>query len=194
MDKRRIALIGLGQMARALARGWLTSGLVGTEQLCGYDPAAAACEKFQAEVGHIQLGQDAPDVVREADIVLLAVKPQVMPSVATGLRDVMTDGQLVISIAAGLTLERLCDWLGTERVVRVMPNTPSLVGQGAAAIALGPATSEEDRHVVLQLFEAVGRAVVLDQHHLDAVTGLSGSGPAYVYQMIEALSDGGVRV
>lgn len=194
MEKRRIALIGLGQMARALARGWCASGLVNPDQLWGYDPAPAACARFQSEVGPIQLGQSAGEAVGGVDIVLLAVKPQVLPVVASGLAAGLTADHLVLSIAAGVTLDQLCGWLGTDRVVRVMPNTPCLVGQGAAAITMGPATLAEDRDVVSQLFQAVGRAVVLDHRYMDAVTGLSGSGPAYVYQMIEALSDGGVRV
>ena len=123
---------------------------------------------------------------------VLAVKPQVLPAVARELRSVLTDRQLVMSVAAGVSLRQLADWLGSERVVRVMPNTPCLVGRGASAYALGEQATSEDARVVESMLAAVGFVCQVGERYLDAVTGLSGSGPAYIYLLIEALSDGGV--
>jgi pyrroline-5-carboxylate reductase len=133
--------------------------------------------------------------VRDADVIVLAVKPQSMPAVLQELKPLLGGEHLVISIAAGVTLASLTAALGQERrLVRVMPNTPSLVGKGASGFALGGAATADDGALVEKLLSTVGIAVQLPERLLDAVTGLSGSGPAYAFQMIEALSDGGVCV
>jgi pyrroline-5-carboxylate reductase len=133
-------------------------------------------------------------VAAGADVLVLAVKPQVMAAVLADVKPAVTAKQLVISIAAGWALDALAAGLpaGT-RLVRVMPNTPCLVGASAAAFTPGPAVTAEDRLTVQRLLTAVGTAVELPEHLLDAVTGLSGSGPAYVFVLIEALADGGVK-
>ena len=117
-----------------------------------------------------------------------------MPAVMGELAGKIGADKLVVSIAAGVTLAKLCEGLKTQRVIRVMPNTPALVGQGASAYALGPGATPDDGQLVGKLLAAVGKAFAVDEKLLDAVTGLSGSGPAFVYVMIEALSDGGVRM
>ncbi len=133
------------------------------------------------------------DVCRSArDVIILAVKPNNIPEACSDLRKVPSEA-LVISIAAGITLEKLEEALPNRRVVRVMPNTPCLVGEAASAFASGKAVTQADKEVVGAIFGAVGLALEVDEKLLDAVTGLSGSGPAYVFQFIEALSDGGVR-
>ena len=179
-------------MARALARGLVQSDLVPADRLLAFDPVSPAGQQFAEDVEGAQLAASNSALVAAADVVVLAVKPQSLPAVMLELAAAPKDDKLFISIVAGTRLSALCDGLDTSRVVRVMPNTPCLVGAGAAGYALGPGASTRDGELVGRLLEAVGVAFLLDEKLLDAVTGLSGSGPAYVYSIIEALSDGGV--
>jgi pyrroline-5-carboxylate reductase len=131
----------------------------------------------------------------EADLIVLAVKPQVIEPLLDEIAPAVDAKKLVISIAAGVPIAAIAHKLGAGvRIVRTMPNTPALVGAGATALARGPHATDADLEQALSLFEAVGVAVVVEEHHLDAVTGLSGSGPAFVFMAIEALADGGVKV
>lgn len=187
-------------MATALGRGFVEAGLVPAENLTASDPLGDARKRFTDAVGAAAVDDNAK-VVAEADIVLLAVKPQQMATVADQIRRGIGAEKLVISIAAGIRLSRLAEMFGSEtRLVRVMPNTPCLVGQGACAFSLGKTATpgsgarSSDAKLVEQLLGAVGVAVEVDEKLLDAVTGLSGSGPAFVFTMIEALGDGGVRM
>jgi pyrroline-5-carboxylate reductase len=132
-------------------------------------------------------------VIEQADIVVLAVKPQHLANVARELGGLNHPHKLLISLLAGVRIQTLCEVLRHQRVIRVMPNTPCLVGSGASAYALGPEASAADGRRVAEMLGAVGLAVEVDEKLMDAVTGLSGSGPAYIYTVIEALSDGGVR-
>jgi pyrroline-5-carboxylate reductase len=135
-------------------------------------------------------------VAATSEVLVLAVKPQNMASVLDELRPVVHDGHLIVSVAAGLSIATIAAGLGgaPRRIIRVMPNTPALVGEGASGYCLGPHARPEDEATVLPCLEAVGKAFRVAEPMLDAVTGLSGSGPAFVYVMIEALSDGGVRM
>lgn len=189
-----IGFLGAGQMATALAKGFVAAGKVAAGQVIAFDPVPAAANAFQAAVPGSMLAASNDDVVAQANIVFLAVKPQHVADVMNEAKASVTAKTLLVSIAAGVTIETLRTGLGTERIVRVMPNTPCLVGQGASAIARGAGATPEDAERVKGLLSAVGLTVELDEKHLDAVTGLSGSGPAFVYVMIEALSDGGVRM
>jgi pyrroline-5-carboxylate reductase len=194
MLSQTIGFIGAGQMARALAQGFVAAKLVPGRQVVYCDPVEKASEEFGKNVGGAILGKANVEVVEGADVVFLAVKPQSMGAVFCDIGGKVAPEKLVVSIAAGVTLGRLCDGLKTNRVIRVMPNTPALVGQGAAAYSLGSGATGADGQLVGQLMGAVGQAFQVDEKLLDAVTGLSGSGPAFVYLMIEALSDGGVRM
>jgi pyrroline-5-carboxylate reductase len=190
----KIGFIGAGQMGRALARGFVQAGLCQPTDLLAYDPITAAVEQFESELpGAGHCGSNA-EVVTTADVVFLAVKPQCLPEVMAELRTGAPGSCLFVSIIAGTPLATLCDGLRSQRVVRVMPNTPCLIGCGATGYAVGPSASDEDARLVARLLASVGTAVPVEENQLDAVTGLSGSGPAYVYTMIEALSDGGVRM
>jgi pyrroline-5-carboxylate reductase len=190
----RLGFLGAGKMATALARGWLDAGLADASEILASDPVLPAREAFAA-VTAARATPDNRDVVAGSDVLVLAVKPQSMAALLAEIRPVVTARHLTVSIAAGIGLKALADGLGADRrLVRVMPNTPCLVGASAAGYSLGPNATPEDAALVDRLLNAVGRAFRLPEHLLDAVTGLSGSGPAFVYVMIEALSDGGVRV
>ncbi|MBA4031234.1 MAG: pyrroline-5-carboxylate reductase [Planctomyces sp.] len=201
MFSGKIGFIGSGQMATALAKGFVAAGMVQPEQLLAYDVLPASAERFVQSTGG-RVMADVTGLTQEADVIFLSVKPQAMAAVLKNLADVPASREkLVISIAAGITLATLEAGLGgAGRIVRVMPNTPALVGAGASAFTLSKgalahsATSPGDAAIVRQLLETVGVAEEVPETLMDAVTGLSGSGPAYVYQIIEALSDGGVRV
>jgi len=194
MLKQRIGMIGAGQMATALARGFVDADLVPADNLLAGDPDGDARERFAAATGG-RTTDDNVRVVGESEVIFLAVKPQQLAPVAAELREKIPAEKLVVSIAAGIRLSALADALGAAvRLVRVMPNTPCLVGRGACGYCIGPQATEEDGALVGRLLGAVGVAVALDEKLMDAVTGLSGSGPAFVYVIIEALSDGGVRM
>ena len=190
----RIGFLGAGQMATALARGWQAAGLLTPAHCRASDPFPDARAKFQQQTGGTATADNAA-VVAASDVLVLAVKPQTMPALLNEIHHAVTEKHIVISIAAGITLKRLADGLlGTYRLVRVMPNTPCLLGASAAGFAAGPGARPEDAALVEKLFNAVGKAFAVPEHLLDAVTGLSGSGPAFVYVMIEAMADGGVRM
>ncbi len=190
----RVGFLGAGQMATALARGWLNAQLITSTSCRASDPAAAARSRFQQETG-CPATADNREVVTHSDVLVLAVKPQMMPALLDEIRQTVTPNHLVISIAAGITLQRLAHNLSSHvRLVRVMPNTPCLLGASASGFAASPGARPEDIALVERLFNAVGKAFALPESSLDAVTGLSGSGPAFVYVMIEALADGGVRM
>ena len=195
MIKERIGFVGAGQMARAMASGFVRSELVHPAQITASDPHSAATEEFGRAVPGAKLSRDNSQVLAESDVVFLAVKPQQMQHVLAELRGKVTADHLVISIAAGVKLATLAQGLDrTGRLLRVMPNTPCLVGQSASGFCLGPGATAADGELVRRLLESVGRALPVEEKLLDAVTGLSGSGPAFVYVIIEALSDGGVRM
>jgi pyrroline-5-carboxylate reductase len=190
----RLGFVGAGRMATALARGFVSAGLTTGQEISAADPIAAALEEFTRASGGRSLA-DNRQVAAQSDVLFLAVKPQQMREVMEGLKPALAASHLVISIAAGVPLAALADGLGDKpRLVRVMPNTPCLVSEGACGYCLGPRATSDDSLLVGRLLSAVGRAFEVPEKLLDAVTGLSGSGPAFVYVMIEALSDGGVRM
>ena len=191
--QQTIGLIGSGRMATALARGCVQSGLVAAAEVLAADPHQQARQTFAEQVPGAELADDNRQVLAAADLVILAVKPQVMPEVLRQIAEHVEDHHVLVSIAAGIPLKKIATVLpaGT-RLVRVMPNTPCLVGLGASCYSLGPTATAEDGKRVQQILESVGRAFSVDEKMLDAVTGLSGSGPAFAYTMIEALAAGGV--
>lgn len=179
-------------MAAALASGFIRAGLVSEKQILASDPFDAARSAFTKET-HAGTASSNSEVVGFARVIVLAVKPMQVRDVLSEIRASFTGDHLLISIAAGVPLSTLEAALPADsRVIRVMPNTPALVGASASAFALGKAARREDGDLAQMLLGTVGLAFELKERLLDAVTGLSGSGPAYVYLIIEALSDGGV--
>jgi len=188
----KIGFIGAGKMATALARGFVRGELAGPREIIAGDPVDAARKHFAADVGAKTATANA-EVAEFAQVLILATKPDQVSAALAEIRGALTEKHLLISIAAGVPLAKLEAALPPgARVIRVMPNTPALVGAGASAFALGKSATAADGELAKKLLSAVGLAFQVKEPLLDAVTGLSGSGPAYVYQFIEALSDGGV--
>jgi pyrroline-5-carboxylate reductase len=181
-------------MATALARGCVQAGLTPPGNIYASDPSRDAGRRFADTIPGTWVVSTNHEVLAAAQLVVLAVKPQVMDEVLTGLARYVTKNHLLVSIAAGIPLARLARPLpqGT-RLVRVMPNTPCLVGMGASGLCRGADATENDAAAVSRLLASVGVAYEVAEEQLDAVTGLSGSGPAFVYTFIEALAAGGVR-
>jgi pyrroline-5-carboxylate reductase len=191
---RRLGFLGAGNMAGALIKGLLHGQVLPAGQIIASDVKEDRLEQLRSAHG-IKTTTDNHILLREADVLVLSVKPQVIDKVLTEVSARVRPDQLVVSVAAGVPVEALEARLPPgSRVVRAMPNTPATVQAGATAIAGGAHASADDLRIARELFEAVGRVVVLDEALLDAVTGLSGSGPAYLMLIIEALADGGVKV
>jgi pyrroline-5-carboxylate reductase len=188
-----IAFVGAGNMAGALIRGLIGTATVPAERIIAADPDQGRLSALHSELG-IRVTGDNAEAVRDATVVVLATKPQVFGQVLPGIAAAVGADALLVSIAAGISsgnIERA--FPKGSRVVRTMPNTPALVGAGATAIAAGSHATDEDLDLVETLFQSVGIAVRVPEEQIDAVTGLSGSGPAYVFAMIEALRDAGAR-
>jgi pyrroline-5-carboxylate reductase len=191
---KTVAFLGGGNMAAALIKGLLVSKLLPPSSIRVSDAKPERLKVLEEEHG-VQVFMNNTALVRDADVVVLAVKPQVMDKVLDPLARDLKPGQLVISVAAGVPLRSIEARLGEGvRVVRAMPNTPATALAGATAISPGTFATADDMNVAEKFFAAVGKVVTLDESLLDAVTGLSGSGPAYVMLIIEALADGGVKV
>ena len=194
MLKERIGFIGGGKMAEALAKGIINASLSSVDKIIASDVDKKRCQILEKDTG-IKTTQENKKITSESDIIILAVKPNIIGSILKELRNDITPKHLVVSIAAGIPLDFIESALNKGcRVVRVMPNTPCLVGETAAGYALGKAATRDDGKLVGEILNAVGKSYLLEENHLDAVTGLSGSGPAFVYTVIEALSDGGVKM
>ena len=191
---KKIAFLGSGNMAEALVKGLLAAGTAAPDEIVCAEPRAERREELQTRHG-VAVTASNLAAVKQADILLLSVKPQVMDALLDEIAPAMDARKLVVSIAAGVPISAIARKLGpTARIVRTMPNTPALVGAGATALARGPHATDADLGQAVALFEAVGTTVVVEEHLLDAVTGLSGSGPAFIFLAIEALADGGVKM
>ncbi|MHA7115730.1 pyrroline-5-carboxylate reductase [Pseudomonas promysalinigenes] len=193
MSKTRIAFIGAGNMAASLIGGLRAQGL-DAAQIRASDPGADTRTRIQAEHG-IEAFEDNAQAVEGADVIVLAVKPQVMKDVCAALKPNLKAGQLIVSIAAGITCASLQAWLGDVALVRCMPNTPALLRQGVSGLYATAQVSAEQRQQAEQLLSAVGAALWLEQEQqLDAVTAVSGSGPAYFFLLIEAMTAAGEKL
>lgn len=189
---KKIAFIGGGNMAEALIKGLIAAGAAKPDHVLVADLSVDRLAHLSKTYGVVRKGN--VEAAREADILVLSVKPQVIEPVLAEIASVVDDKKLVISIAAGFPIARIEKALQEgSHVVRVMPNTPALVLAGASALAGGKHATSDDLALAQRIFNSVGRAVLVEEKLMDAVTGLSGSGPAYVFMIIDALSDAGVK-
>jgi len=193
-ERRTVGFLGAGNMAAALIKGLLHAGVFLPSEIYASDAKADRLKHIQTTHG-VRVTSDNHELARTVDVLVVAVKPQVVDRVLDAIATDLRKETLVISVAAGVPLEALEGRLPPyARVVRSMPNTPATALAGATAISAGSHATEADLEIARELFEAVGRVVTLDEPLLDAVTGLSGSGPAYIMLIIEALADGGVKM
>ncbi|WOL11994.1 pyrroline-5-carboxylate reductase [Canna indica] len=190
MDVYKLGFIGAGNMAESIARGVAKSGVL---------PPASIRTAHRSPERHlvfesfgVKILETNAQIVDDSDIVVLSVKPQVAKQVLLDLKPFLSEEKLLVSIAAGIKLKDLQEWSGQRRIIRVMPNTPSAVGQAASVMCIGEMATKKDEERVASLFKAIGKVWTADEKYFDAVTGLSGSGPAYIFLAIEALADGGV--
>lgn len=193
LGDKNVAIIGVGNMGLALMKGMIDGGAISPERVVIHNRRPERTEALSTKYG-VKRAESNAACVKGADIVLLAVKPQIFSKV---LHEIAggEGNPLYISVAAGVPTRRIESSIGgTPRVVRAMPNTPALINEGATAIAAGAHATEADVELARAIFSEVGRVVIVDEIHLDAVTGLSGSGPAYVFLIIEAFADAGVKV
>lgn len=189
----RVGFIGAGRMATSMVQALLRSKMTNADRIVASDVSEEARDVL-ADITQIKVFAENQPVIDKSEIIFLAVKPQVMAEVLLELKPMLTSKHLVVSVAAGVTLTQLAAMLGNKvRLIRVMPNTPILVGAGAAGFCLGAKATFDDAELVQRILNTLGKAVELPERLIDAVTGLSASGPAYVAVIIEALADGGVR-
>ena len=198
LKNKKLGFIGGGNMAEAMIKGLLSASFIEAKSIFVSEPSKPKRDALHAEY-KIKVTADNCELVKKCDILILAVKPQILQEVLIDIRSLVGSDKLVISIAAGIPISIMDDALrgGKNKkfsIVRTMPNTPSLVQEGVTAIASGKHVNKTDVKIAHRIFEAVGRTVDVEEGQLDAVTGLSGSGPAYIFMLIEALSDAGVKM
>lgn len=193
MSKTRIAFIGAGNMAASLIGGLRAKGL-DAAQIRASDPGEETRARVSAEHG-IEVFAENAEAIQGVDVIVLAVKPQAMKAVCEAIRPSLKPNQLVVSIAAGITCASMNNWLGAQPIVRCMPNTPALLRQGVSGLFATSEVSAEQRQQAEELLSAVGIALWLnEEQQLDAVTAVSGSGPAYFFLLIEAMTAAGVKL
>ncbi len=189
---KKIAFIGAGNMAKAIIKGLIKSELYAANEILVYNHRyEPTLQQLEAETG-IQGTTTLSEATAYGEVLILAVKPFVFAHLLPQLQPLLTRNHVIVSIAAGVTIDQMTTVLGSQKIIRVMPNTPALVGEGMSSISPNDMSTEEDTQFVLRLFESVGKAAVVPESMIDAVIGVSGSSPAYTYMFIEALADGAV--
>jgi pyrroline-5-carboxylate reductase len=185
-DTYALGFIGAGNMAEAIARGAIDKGVLSADRMIASDPSQARCDLFTG-LG-IKVFASNAEVIAQSEQVMLAIKPQVLGELAGDLAEHGVDGQVLISIMAGIGTKKIATMIGKPaRIIRVMPNTPMMVGLGMSGLAAGEHAMEGDEALAMKLFGAAGEVVRVDEKLMDAVTAVSGSGPAYVYYLAEAM-------
>ncbi len=194
LSSKKVAVLGAGKLGGILIQAWMRGGLLSKELIRATVRHAERVRSVSEKLG-IEVGTDNPKAVQGADIVFICVKPQTVEEVMEEIRPAVSAGQLFISVAASVSTAQIEKALGTKTaVVRAMPNTPCSLGAGMTGLCKGQYVSAEEIKLACSLFEVVGRTVVVDEKHMDAVTGLSASGPAFIYIILESLAEAGVKV
>lgn len=195
MDKqKKLGFIGAGTMAKAIIKGIISSAVVLKENIKASEISQEVAQKASEETG-VKVITNNKELVIFSDIIILCVKPYTVESVLKELKDTLTEDKLVISIAAGVSIKTIENALGKKvPVIRVMPNTSALVKESMSAVCKGKYVSLEDLSFVLELFKSIGRCIEVKEKFINAVTSISGSGPAFMYLIIDALADGGVKM
>lgn len=189
----KLGIIGFGNMAEAILGGILSNGFIAKEDVTASGKDEAMLAKASEKYG-INVNDDNKKVVEWADVILLSVKPQIMPAVISEIKDVCSQDKLIISIAAGKSKQWIEDQFGcSHKIVRCMPNTPALVGEGCTGICFSNSVTDEEKEYALKLFNCVGKAQEVPEKLMDVVVGVSGSAPAYVFMFIEAMADAAVE-
>ncbi|XP_072990548.1 pyrroline-5-carboxylate reductase-like [Typha latifolia] len=189
-DVFKLGFVGAGNMAESIARGVAKSAVLPPSSI--RTAASRADRRAVFDSFGVHVFDTNAQVVDDSDVVVISVKPQIVKPVLLELKPFFSEEKVLVSIAAGIRMKDLQEWSGQQRVIRVMPNTPSAVGQAASVMCMGEMATKKDEERVTSLFGAIGSVWVADEKYFDAVTGLSGSGPAFIYLAIEALADGGV--
>lgn len=190
-DNKNIGFIGAGNMADALIKGLIKSRLYTPDRIAASDNDASKL-KTRSETYGIRTYDSNRDLVHASSIIVLSIKPQVMRGVLSEIAGFLTPGYLIISIAAGITIDLIQDAIGNDKpIIRVMPNTPALIQRGISALAKGGTATDAHMDKALEIFNAVGKAVVVEEGMMDAVTALSGSGPGFVFRIMEAFVEAG---
>ncbi len=194
MFEKELGIIGVGKIGSALLNRLILTKTIDVNGIIIYDTDENKSQEKAIELG-VKLAKDNQDLVRNSKYILIAVIPQVIDEVLAELGPLIKEEQIIISLAAGISFEHITKFLnGNVGLVRVMTNTPALIGSAATAIAHNKYVKQEQLEFIKKIFKAVGIVVELEENHLNAVTGLSGSGPAYIFIIIDALADGGVKM
>ena len=192
--KKQITFIGAGKMASAIIKGLLSSQIFDKNAIKAAEVNEETAKKAQNEFG-IAVFNDAKEAIKGSDVILLATKPFVVEEILESLKNEITEKQLIVSIAAGITFEKIEKILGKkQRIIRVMPNTPALLAAGMSAVCKNSAAHLEDLEDILEIFSKIGRAVVCEEKDINAITGVSGSGPAFYYYIIEQIARAGEKL
>ena len=193
-NKGKICIIGAGNMGEALLKGMLQAGIYTKAEIIVTDISPERLEYIKSTYD-VDTTKDNTKAATLSDVIIISVKPDNMKSLIEEISHSLDKSKVIISVVTGISINRMHLWLSKKvPVIRVMSNTPMIVMEGATAIAPGPGVKGKDLETTKKIFNSVGKTIILDEKHLDAVTGLSGSGPAYIFTIIEALTDGGVRV
>ena len=188
----KLGIIGLGNMGGAILGGIIEKGIAKNYEIVGYDINESLRNKIKEKYS-INIASGNEEVVENATAVILAVKPQFMADMLDGIKDKWNSDTVIISIAAGKTIEWLCTHLGSDKkIVRCMPNTPALIGEGCTGMCVNENVTSDDLEYAMRLLGACGKVIDVTEKQMDAVVGISGSSPAYVFMFIEAMADAGV--
>jgi len=193
--QKKLAILGCGKLGTILLQGFLEHGLLSAAEARATIQHEDRCESLSLSLGGVAVSTGNREAVSGAPIVIIAVKPQIMAQVLEEIAPAITPGTLVISVVASTPLSFIQEKLGKDvAVIRAMPNTPAMVGAAMTALAAGKSTTPEQLEIARKLFESVGRVAVVDEKHMDAITALSASGPAFVFVILESLAEAGVKV